>query len=72
MSEQQKNVENLRAVRESLVKRRREKASIAVENDSLGTIQAIIELQQIIDTIDRAIADELKHFDPAAWEKLNQ
>ncbi|KAA1176463.1 hypothetical protein FP026_27875 [Rhizobium tropici] len=70
MSEQQKNVENLRAVREALVKRRREKASIAATSDSLGTIKVVIELQQQIEIIDRAISDELKEFDPEVWKKV--
>ena len=70
MSEQAKNVENLRTIREMLVKRRRDKAQIAAGSDALGNIDALIEIQQKIEVIDRAISDEVTKFDPEAWKKL--
>ncbi|MGV1757638.1 hypothetical protein ACQZ6F_17420 [Rhizobium sp. A22-96] len=70
MSEQEKNVENLLMIRDALVKRRREKAFHAAQNDGLGTIKAVIEIQQQIEIIDRAVEDEVKQFNPEVWKMI--
>lgn len=70
MSEYQRNLENLRAIREGLVKSRQEKASYVVRMNNFENVDDLIEIQRKIEMIDRAISDEVKHFDPDAWGKL--
>ncbi|MXN48814.1 hypothetical protein GR138_26805 [Shinella kummerowiae] len=65
------SVENLQAIREYLVKLRREVAVGAVEeidgefrNNAKRSIQDLVSIQETIEKVDRAIADETEAAGP--------
>lgn len=70
MSESDRNIENLRKIRDKLVGQRQEVASNAAETGDISEIDKLIEIQCRIEALDRAINDEVKRFTPDLWSEL--
>ena len=70
MSESDRNIENLRKIRDKLVGQRQEVASNAAEAGGISEIDKLIEIQCRIEVLDRAINDEVKRFTPDLWSEL--